>query len=199
MTQLRSGRRIPLTLVTVFYGLMGGFAALVSWALFDELPIQVMSETWDLVPKAGLGVVLGLVVVGLSRVFNSRFSWAKELEAKFRKLLGEVSLGAAAWMALTSAFAEELLFRGLLLRLFLPDGGAGGGPAVVLAVVVTSAIFGLLHIGPDRSYVPWTVFALVLGLVFGAITVLTGDIVAVVIAHMTINYFNFLAIAGPSD
>jgi membrane protease YdiL (CAAX protease family) len=188
-----------MTHVTIFYGIMGGLAALVGWALFDELPIQVMAETWGLWAKALLGALLGLAVVGLSRLFNSHYQWAQRLEEKFRTLLGDVSLGAAAWMALTSALAEELLFRGLFLRLFLPNPESAGGQTIVLAVVVTALIFGVLHIGPDRSYAPWTAFALTLGLVFGAITVLTGDIVAVVIAHMTINYFNFLAIAGPRD
>ena len=192
-------RRLTLTHVTVFYGLMGGIAAAVGLLLFDEIPIRVRADVWDPAPKAALGAVMGLLVVGFSRFSSARFEWAKRLEGNFRSLLGKISIGAAGWMALTSALAEELLFRGLALRLFLPSSGEWTPERVVIAVIVTSLIFGLLHVGPDKSYRPWTAFALVLGIAFGAATVWTGDIVAVVIAHMTINYFNFLAIAGEPD
>jgi len=53
----------------------------------------------------------------------------------------------------------------------------------------------MLHVGPDRSYLPWTLFATLLGVVFAAFTLTFGDITAAVVAHLTINYFNFLAIA----
>ena len=193
-------RRLTLTHVTVFYGLMGGLAAAVGLMLFDEVPVRLRADVWNPAPKAAAGAALGLIVVGFSRFSSVRFQWAKRLEGNFRSLLGSVSLGAAAWMALASSLAEELLFRGLALRLFLPPEAENWTPErVAVAVTVTAGIFGMLHVGPDRSYLPWTAFALILGIVFGGVTVLTGDIVAVVIAHMTINYFNFLAIAGDQD
>lgn len=198
MTQLRPERRISLLHVTVFYGVMGGIAAAIGWAIWGSVPVRVLATSWPIHYSAGLGAAVGLAFVGLSRFSNARFAWAQKLEDNFRELLGSVSVGAAAWMAVLSAVAEELVFRGLLLRLLMPES-APSLTRMVLAVVVTALVFGLLHIGPDKSYLPWTAFAIALGLLFGAITVVTGDIVAVVVAHLTINYFNFLAIAGPKD
>jgi membrane protease YdiL (CAAX protease family) len=177
---------------------MGGIASAISWAIWGSMPVRVLSTSWPLHYSAGLGAIVGLFFVGFSRFSNARFAWATKLEDNFRNLLGPVSVGAAAWMAMLSAVAEEMVFRGLLLRLLLPDTDASL-VRMVVAVAVTALVFGLLHVGPDRSYLPWTAFAIALGLLFGAITVVTGDIVAVVVAHLTINYFNFLAIAGPKD
>lgn len=199
MTQLRPERRLSLTHVTVFYGVMGGLAAAIGLAIWGVMPVRVLEESWPLHQSALVGVAVGAVFVGLSRFSNARYEWARRLEDNFRNLLGTVSVGAAAWMAFLSAIAEEMVFRGLLLRLLLPEGAAPSVFRLSVAVGITALVFGLMHVGPDRTYLPWTAFAIALGLLFGAITVVTGDIVAVVVAHLTINYFNFLAIAGPKD
>ena len=39
--------------------------------------------------------------------------------------------------------------------------------------------------------------ALGMGFAFGGVTLATGDVMAAILAHLTINYFNLLAITGP--
>src|SRR5262245_37195656 len=61
------------------------------------------------------GAVLGLVVVGLTRVATKRFQWARDLHASFRDLLGPLAAREIVILALASSIGEELLFRGALL------------------------------------------------------------------------------------
>lgn len=157
-------------------------------------PVAIRPERVPIWQSAGVGVALGLALVGMSRWSSGRFGWARRLDENFRELLGILTPGAAAFMAAMSGVAEELWFRGVLLRIALPSGADASTGAVIAAVVISSVIFGALHVGPDRTYLPWTAFAVVVGLLFGAVTVWTGDVTAAVLAHVTVNYFNFLSL-----
>lgn len=81
---------------------------------------------------------------------------------------------ALAYLAVVVAapIAEELLFRGLLLRLAARAWGAWP------AIVVTALAFGLLHLEP------WYLFGLVgLGLLLGWLYAATGSLTTCVLAH----------------
>jgi len=85
---------------------------------------------------------------------------------------------ALAYLAAVVAvpIAEELLFRGLLLRLAARTWGAWP------AIVVTALAFGLLHLEP------WHLFGLVgLGLLLGWLYAATGSLTTCVLAHATHN------------
>ena len=51
-------------------------------------------------------------------------------------------------------------------------------------------MFGLLHVGPGLRFIPWTLSALVAGLVFGSLFLAWGDLGPAIFAHFTINYLN---------
>lgn len=76
-------------------------------------------------------------------------------------------------VAVVSGVGEEALFRGALQP--------------VLGILVTSLLFGALHVGPDRRYLVWTVWAVGAGLLFGALYEWTGGILAPVTAHVLHN------------
>ena len=112
----------------------------------------------------------------LSRLATTRFGWARSLHRDFQALLGALQGREILILAGTSAVGEELMFRGAL------QGWLGLWPKAVL--------FALLHIGPGARFLPWTTTALVLGVGFGYLTALTGDLGAPIVAHFTINYLN---------
>src|SRR5262249_11188242 len=89
------------------------------------------------------GVAVGLLVVFLSRLAVHRFEWARLLHREFRALLGPLGDAETFLLALASSVGEEVFFRGALL------------PA--LGIFASSGVFALLHIGPGRRYLPWTV------------------------------------------
>ena len=94
----------------------------------------------------------------------------------FHDLLGPLTGREIVILALCSSVGEELLFRGALLPW--------------LGLWWQAAAFALLHVGPGRRFLPWTVSALVLGVGFGALAVWTTNLGAPIAAHFTINFLN---------
>jgi membrane protease YdiL (CAAX protease family) len=134
------------------------------------------SEPWKLFASPFLGVVVGLGVVFASRLCVHRFEWARRLHRDFRGLLGDLDARDIFVLAVASSVGEELLFRGALLPWI------GLWPQAI--------VFALLHVGPGRRFLPWTLSAFFAGLLFSVLYLLLGDLGAPIVAHFTINYLN---------
>lgn len=92
------------------------------------------------------------------------------------------SLGSAALILALPALAEELLLRGYAFGAIARDWGA------TAAVLVTSIVFGLLHLG-NPGATAWHVGAvLVAGIFLGAVRHATGSVAAAWLAHLAINW-----------
>ena len=76
-------------------------------------------------------------------------------------------------VSVLSGVGEEALFRGALQPIF--------------GIVAASLLFGVLHVGPDRRYLVWTVWAVVAGFLFGFLYSWTGGLLAPVTAHVLHN------------
>lgn len=122
------------------------------------------------------GALVALIVIVATRVLVRRTRWARSLHVEFRNLLGPLSAAEIAVFAVTSGIAEEMFFRGAMQ------------PA--LGLLLSSVIFGLAHIGPMRRFWIWTVWATLMGLVFGVLYAATGELLAPILAHVLINYEN---------
>ena len=150
------------------------------------------SDTTD----AMIGVGAGLLVVIISQVLDRIAEWARRLGDAFAALLGPMSTGQIAVMAVTSAIGEELLFRGFFQQ-WLSDGLFTGAYGDWLGLIVASVVFGMVHVGPDReTFLPWTIMALVMGFALGGMYLYTGSLLAPTLCHFTINFLNLSQIAG---
>lgn len=76
-------------------------------------------------------------------------------------------------LSIFSGVGEEALFRGALQ----PEIG----------LVASSLLFGVLHVGPNRRYLVWTLWAVAAGFLFGLLYLWTGGILAPVTAHVMHN------------
>ena len=179
----------------IFYLLLGlgawGLAALFGgydpFVWHDENATSIWFD-------AGSGVGFGLLVVLLTRVLEEYFEWARTLGQEFGKVLGELDVEASFLSAGASRRGEELFFRGCLQQV-LSEGLFTGGYARWIGLAVVSLLFGLLHIGPDlKKFLPWTIMAIVFGGAFGWLFMYTGNLLAPILAHFTINFFNILSI-----
>ena len=128
-----------------------------------------------------IGVSLAVSVILLSNAMRGAFRWAKELEEEFRLMLYPLDLSEVALLAVMSGIAEEVFFRGIMQPVF--------------GLYVTSFAFGLLHYPMNRRMVPWTVIAIILGFLLGIVYQATGSLLAVILAHGLINYFELRKIA----
>ena len=132
---------------------------------------------WDTLIGAGVG----LVVVALSW-FGQRFKPLQELSNELGRVIGEPGSIAIAALACSSAIGEEILFRGAI------QPGLG--------LWWTSAIFAFLHGGTRRSLRLSVIFAFLAGLLLGWLTEWTGNLLAPILCHVTVNYFNLHLIVG---
>jgi len=133
-------------------------------------------EAWQLLMGPVVGFAVGLAVVGLTRVATRHLQWARDLHSSFHDLLGPLTGQEIVILALASAIGEEILFRGALLPW--------------LGVWLQALVFALLHVGPGRRFLPWTLSALVLGLAFGWLATWLGSLGAPIAAHFAINFLN---------
>ncbi|HZG62561.1 MAG TPA: CPBP family intramembrane glutamic endopeptidase [Rubrobacteraceae bacterium] len=72
-----------------------------------------------------------------------------------------------------SGIGEEVLFRGALQP--------------ILGLVLASLLFGAMHVGRDRRYLIWTLWALGAGFLFGFLYIWTGSLLAPISAHVIHN------------
>ncbi len=175
----------PMTRSGLIMALYGGLAltAILISAGRDDVDIYRIagtSTTTRLLLSPLIGLAVGAAVIVLSRLAH-RYAWGRQLHRDFRHLLGPLTTREIFILALASSVGEELLFRGALQPW--------------IGLLPQAIIFAALHVGPGTRYLPWTVSALVMGVVFGFMYRLTGDLGGPIVAHFTINFINLRFIA----
>ena len=164
----------------IFYGAMAALAVL--WRMgFHGEPILYASEAdatrgLALGRDLALGLTAGGLVVAASNLATRYTDWGEDLARAMGEVLGQISTPNAVLLAFASGMAEEMLFRGALQ------------PRVGL--VLASLIFGCIHFVPRRVFLPWTVFAVLIGGLLGWLFLWTGNLVAPIAAHTLVNAIN---------
>lgn len=163
----------------LFYGLL--LAAAMIWAkvvgeplLFESAAAEVRGVR--LGSDFGFGLAAAALVIALSDQLTRRTRSGEELAIALAGVLGRRSPLECVALALTSGIAEEAFFRGALQ----PQVG----------LVAASILFGVVHFVPRREFLPWTAFAVAAGFLLGWLFDATGNLVAPIVAHATINAVN---------
>ncbi|WP_273846265.1 CPBP family intramembrane glutamic endopeptidase [Rubrobacter calidifluminis] len=126
------------------------------------------------VGAVGLAIPLGMlaagVTVGFALLSYRYVRGVRELADELAPALVDgVRMREIVAISLFSGVGEEAFFRGGLQ----PEVG----------LLCSSVIFGLLHLGPDRRFVLWALWAALAGLVFGWLYISTGGLLACMLAH----------------
>ena len=129
-----------------------------------------------------IGVIIGLSGVLISKILSKRTRWSQNLDQYFADIFRDYRPLELTVIAVMSALVEEVVFRGALQD--------------QLGIFWASVLFGCMHIPQERSHWPWTLSALIMGFIFGALYDWRGSITAPIIAHFTINFFNLHALAN---
>jgi membrane protease YdiL (CAAX protease family) len=134
----------------------------------------------------GLGAAAGGLLLGAWALSTRLSDGARRVEAELAALVAELSAGQALSLALISALAEEIAFRGAL------QSWLGWLPAAIL--------FGLAHLGPGRHFRWWTLWALAAGTLLGLLVAARGTLGGAVVAHLLVNAIQLsrLRRAGPA-
>lgn len=124
------------------------------------------------------GVVLGLAIAGVSFLVYRLWPAYRECATEYMKLvLGPLGRFDWIWLGLLPGLSEELLFRGVALN------GVG--------LLASSLLFGLLHMFELKQW-PYAVWATAVGLALGSATLITGNLLVPLIAHVTVNWISCL-------
>lgn len=168
------------TVPAIFASATAGYVLILAWAarktrapLREIFPIRMVSAAWlwpGLVTIVGVAILFGELVNLIQRVFPP-----PTLPIDLVKIF-DVSAGsrwtAIAFIVLLGPLAEELLFRGVILRGFLSRYSARK------AIFVSALVFGAYHLNPFQ-----VVTATILGVLFAWWRVQTGSLVLPFLGH----------------
>jgi len=176
------GPRVALVpLALGFYVVMAAVA--VAWRLLEDGQGPFLATPEAGVPgcslllrHALLGLLAGGGLVVSSRLWTRHTRIGQALAQRLAEILGPLSGRQVLLLALASGLAEEMFFRGALQ----PRAG----------LVLASLLFGLAHLVPSRELAPWAGFAVLAGVLLGALFDYTGNLLAPAVAHVSINGLN---------
>jgi membrane protease YdiL (CAAX protease family) len=139
---------------------------------------------------AAMGACLSLAVVVLQYVLQT-----PDVDTPFEKLLEDpVSRVAVALFGITlGPMVEELLFRGFLQPVLV--GIIGVFPGILL----TSVLFGALHLMQNANLWQSGVLIMLVGFVLGTVRHLTGSTRASTIVHIAYNSLPFMALLASNS
>jgi uncharacterized protein len=146
--------------------------AWIGWRAGEIAPsLFVDPEAWWL--DLGLGIAAAGLLLAAWEAVRTVSSQARDLERRLVEILGPLPREEAVGLALLSAIAEEVFFRG----------------AVQLSwgYIAATVLFGLLHTGRGKPFLVWTASALAAGALLGALMLWRGNLLAPITAHALVN------------
>jgi uncharacterized protein len=150
---------------------LGGLVGLAAQGERMGLRLLVDPSSWWL--DLGWGLGAGTALLGGWLAARRFLAPARELERVMARLLGHTTRQEIAALAMISAVAEEVAFRGALQH--------------AIGWVGAAVLFALLHIGPRAPFLLWSLFALAGGLAFGWIMELRQALLGPIVGHLLVN------------
>lgn len=135
------------------------------------------SELIGYVPPKILLTSIPLIVASVFalNLVNGAMDLPNPMEQQFAEMAK--SIPAAISMVLSGPIIEEIVFRRVIVSDIMKMSGKPW-----IAVTVSAALFGLIHINPAQM-----VFAFMVGLIFGWIYIRTGSLLPCLIGHIINN------------
>ncbi|MFH1017293.1 MAG: CPBP family intramembrane glutamic endopeptidase [Pseudomonadota bacterium] len=177
-----SKSRLNLLTVALFYFGMFGLSVWIDFSerIFRFAPFGPNFWSKNL-KDLGIAVTAAAAVIVVSYLLVRFLPPMRGLGRFLAELLGSLKWTEAFAVAAFSALGEEFLFRGVIQH--------------YLGIFPAALIFGALHTGPGRRFIPWTLFAFLVGLVLGYVYERTGNLLTSTAAHFLINFVNLLLLS----
>jgi membrane protease YdiL (CAAX protease family) len=142
------------------------------WAALRGFDLRLAGDSVALSLALGALTPLATVSAGLLayRLLPALRAIAEELAPR---LVDGAGRGSLLLVSLFSGVGEEVFFRGAVQQEF--------------GLVAASLLFGVVHVGPDRRYLVWTLWAIAAGFLFGVLYDVSGGLLAPILAHAAHN------------
>ena len=127
------------------------------------------------------GVSLYVLVIGVIQLLALPNDMMEAYNGEMEQFFGGSILPLLITSLIVAPLVEEIVFRGALLRALQK------GMNTLLAVLVSSALFAVVHTGPIQM-----TYAFVLGLLLCLVRVKSGSLWGAVCLHIAFNAANFL-------
>ena len=121
-----------------------------------------------------LGIGATTLTVGLSLYASQKFLWAKILDIEFQKIFVPLKDWHILLIAVWSGTTEETVFRGIIQP--------------VIGIFPTSLLFGLMHLIPNKVFIPWTLYTIFGGFLFGCLFEIRQNLFPSIITHILVNF-----------
>ncbi len=175
-------KRSIVRIAIVFEGALVALAAVVGFFM-GRSPWAALRLTWD---GIGWGVLATLpLVVALAWGLNS--SWPpfrrliETVDEILTPMLSACTTGDIVIISVVAGVGEEILFRGLMQPI-LADA-----LTPLLGLILTSGLFGLLHLVTPT----YAILAAVIGAYLGLLVMVSGNLMPAIVAHAL---YDFVAI-----
>ncbi|PNW44327.1 UNVERIFIED_CONTAM: abortive phage infection protein [Euhalothece sp. KZN 001] len=129
----------------------------------------------------GLGIA-GLIILTSSGIYKIWPAYQRSAQYYLELVLKPLAIPDTVWLGLLPGLSEELLFRGVMI----PALGSG-----MVAVIVSSLLFGVLHLGGIQQW-PYGLWATAVGIILGTMMIITGNLLIPIVAHIITNFVSSL-------
>lgn len=149
---------------------------------FDDATLYLERADWKLAAACAVFGFLAALACSAILTLLPRFGMTEAYTASSRTMFsGQDILFTMVTVALTSPFAEEIIFRGYMLNTFLEVFDEK------VSVIVVSALFAVCH-----GNLLWIIYAFFMGLVLGLLSVWEDNILYGIFMHMGFNLLSAL-------
>ncbi len=166
---------------------MGGYLLLLKTKGHFQLDLTYGITLQGMLLAAGCAAALYFLLDRfLDPLLEGMFLGSEERYQETLRHLSEAPVSSFLQVCILAPFMEELLMRGFLL------GGLSANYGKVTALVLSSAVFALLHFNMVQ-----TLSALICGVVLGLIYLRTGSVVCCITAHAGYNMISYFTMILP--
>lgn len=161
--------------ITIVYHIVSLLTALILLFVINIPLVRIGFTTTGILPSLAFTLLFSLFLLGMYVV--PYLSYNRKLPSVSKKRLFSIK------RFLHETFGginEEMWFRGIILGLLIPVYGP------VFSIILSSVFFMLMHLKSNWMSRIW---ALGMGLGFGAIMVITGNLIGLIFGHV---FFNFM-------
>lgn len=155
------------------------------------VPLRVLEN----VTPGGLAAAVGCAALlylmtdkGIDPLLEKKFPTSEQAYQESVQRLKQSPVSSFLQVCVIAPIVEELLMRGVVL------GGLTGSCGVVPALLISSALFALLHFNMVQ-----TLSALLCGLALGGLYLATGSVLCCIVCHGAYNVISFLTTIRPRD